>query len=455
MKRTVAYITIALLLAVSINGRAQSDTLNRIQAPDTLATAPVDSAAVAVVDTTAVMVQESLIGYKMQSRYRPVNQPFVEDKGFFSNMFIMLVGSGYKQFAENYSNGPYITSSLGKWFTKWHGAKLSTGIGYFWDNYTATRVWMADTRLSYMFNLTGYVDGYNPNRLVEFYPLAGLGLALNWDSDNVGSVGPSAHIGLDVNMHIFPGIDLVVEPIFELQNDSRNLVRMDIWRNYLFAAHMGYGLRIFLDPNRFGADPGGDWFFTLSSGPQLQFSSFLINENRIRFSKALGDASMFGVGRRYSDTFALRAQLGYSWHFWKEIREGETDEYDTPLPPARFRSSYFVGRLEGVVDVLRLFNLVEEDNPFSVSLLGGPEIGVLYKKDPYYKDIVYPYVGFTVAPQAKYTFAHGISVFVEPRVSIVPYSAYAFMTSTVNRNYYDGVVSMSLGVEYRLFGNKQ
>lgn len=455
MKRTVAYIFTALLLVVSLNTHAQSDTLARIQTPDTLAAAPVDSAAVAVVDTTAVMVQESLLGYRMQRRYRPINQPFVKGQGLFSNVFIMLVASGYREFNSNYSNGPYITSSLGKWFTEWHGARLATGIGYFWDNYTATRVMMADTRLSYMFNLTGYVDGYDPNRLAEFYPIAGLGLALNWDSDNAVTVGPSAHIGFDVNMHVLPGIDLVVEPLFEIQNDSRNLVRMDIWRKYLFAAHMGYGLRIFLDPNRFGADPGSDWFFTLSSGPEVQMSKFLLSEGRIRFSKALGDATMLGVGRRYTDVFALRAQFGYGWHFWKEIREGETDEYDTPLPPARFRSSYFVARMEGMLDVLRLLKVIDPESRWAISMLGGPEMGVLYKQDPYYKDIVYPYVGFTLAPQAKYTFGHGFSAFVEPRVSVVPYSAYAFMTSTVNRNYWDAVVSVSLGVEYTLFGNKQ
>jgi len=440
------------LFTTVLSAGAQDSLL--VPAADTSAVAQVDSLTVEV-DSASVVFNESLLGYKMQGRYRPVNQPFVKDGGFFSNSFLLTMGSAYHQYASNYSNGPHLSSMFGKWLNEWHGVRVGGGIGYFWDNYPATRVMMLDISASYMFNLTAYVDGYDPDRLVELYPIAGLGLALNWDS-GAGNVtlGPFAHLGLDVNMHIFPGLDLVVEPIVELQNDSRNLSRMDIWRNYLFATHMGYGLRLYLDKNHFGADPGSDWFFTLSSGPQLQLSRYLLDNKReergIRFSTALGDATMLGAGRYYSDVFALRAQLGYSWHYWKEILEGAKDEYDTPLPPGRFRSSYFVGRVEGYVDALRLFDAVEEDSPFSAGVLAGPEFGVLYKIDPYYKNIVYPYVGFTVAAQAKYRVWKGLSVFVEPRLSYVPYSAYAFMTSTVNRNYYDYVTSVSLGLEYRL-----
>lgn len=448
MRLKAAYLLLMAFLAAPVVTRAQDTLAVSVQLDSLAAVAPADTTSTAEVDSTSVIVQESLLGYKMMRRYRPINQPFVEDKGFFSNMFIMLVGSGYRQFASNYSNGPYITSTLGKWFTKWHGARLSTGIGYFWDNYSATRVWMADTRLSYMFNLTSYIDGYDPDRLLEFYPLAGLGLALNWDSDNAVTVGPSAHLGLDVNFHIFPGLDLVVEPIFELQNDSRRLVRMDIWRNYLIAAHMGYGLRIFLDPNHFGGDPGRDWFFTVSSGMELQNSDL---ERNIRFGKAIGASSMIGAGRYYSDIFSIRTSLGYGWHFWKEIKEGDTDIYGNLLPPARFRSSYFILRVDGIMDVLPyIIKDLPEHFPWSASVMMGPEIGVLYKKDPYKEDIVYPYVGFTGGLQGKYTIWRGLGVFVEPRVSIVPYSAYAFRTDTVNRNYYDAVVSLSLGFEYRL-----
>lgn len=426
MKHRLSYILAAIMLTFSLTVKAQQDTLSL--AADSLQAGG-----------------RSILGLKMQKRYTPVNRPFLEDRKLFANSFLMLVGSGYRQLEDNYSNGPYLTAVAGKWLKPAHGVRLSMGAGYFFDNYDYRRIKMIDVRADYMFNLSAYVDGYNPYRMLEVHMLAGLGYELNWQARNAPKTGPSVHLGADLSMRVFPGVDLVLEPLFELQKDSRRLARMDVWRGYIPAFHGGVGARLYLDRRNWGEDPGADWFFTVSGGFQRQNSEL---GHRIEFSDAIGGSFFMGAGRYYNEMLSVRLQAGYGWHYWKEIVEGDTDIYGNLLDPGRFLSSYYVCRMDVLVNLLPL--IWKDQDRFSVAVMAGPEVGLLNKKDPYRKDIVYPYVGASAGIQAKCRIAGGLSVFIEPRASYVPYSAYAFSTSTENKNYYDAVMSLSLGFEYRL-----
>ena len=460
MKKVLAYL---IALAVSLPLAAQeADTTVRVL-PDSLAlaaqldslwmpldslAAPTDSLAVPV-DSSSVLLDQSILGLKMQGRYRPLNQPFNNSKALSANSYLYIIGSGYRQFADNYSNGPYLTLGWGKWISRWHGMKLNFGGGYFYDNYKPQRVVMADVRASYMFNLSGYVDGYKADRSIEWLPLAGLGFTM-LTTEGKTTWGPSAHVGFDLNMRLFPGMDLVFEPLFELQNDSRRLSRMDVWRSYLFALHGGVGARFYIDKGLRGADPGKDWFFTLSGGVQKQNSELA---GQIDFLKSLGGVGMSGFGRYYGDSFAFRIQTGFSWHYWKEIKPGDKDLYGNELEPGLFLSAYIPVRLDVMAEMLSLLlgDRIPEDYRLGVWAMGGPEAGLLFKQDPYYKNIIYPYAGASGALQVKYRLWKGVSIFLEPRLSWVPYSAHTFLRNdTQDDNYYDYVMSVSLGIETRL-----
>lgn len=440
MKRlTSIFVLLFLILGVT---RAQ-DTLTVVP--------PRDSTFAEGADTTRILFGESVLGLKMQPRYRPINQPFHKG-GFLANTYVNVIVAPYRIFADNYSNGPVAIGSLGKWLSPYHGVQVGAGFGSFVDNYEADRMGLIMARASYLFNLSSFVSGYDPNRLVEFYPMAGVGASLVIASNNPASVSLSAHLGLQVNMHVFPGVDLVVEPLLEIQRDGRKLIRMDVWRGYMLGLQGGVGARIALDREHYGSDPGSDWFVTLGGGAQLQNSDL---ERDIRFAQAIGPHAAIGAGRYYSRCFALRVQGGYGYHFWKEIKEGDRDRYGNLLEPGRFKSSYIFFRLEGGLDFVGLFRKKEGLARFGATLFAGPEAGVMLKRDPYKADIRYPYVGGTAALQLKVRIWRGLGFYLEPRVSIVPYSAYAFKTSTVNRNYYDAVVSASAGLEYRFVKMKK
>lgn len=383
---------------------------------------------------------------KMRNRYRPKDKEFRSDK-FYSNIYVTMMGAAYRQFNPNYSNGPFASLTLGKWISPRHGIEISGGASSFKDNYEGYRLIEAQARLSYLFNISAYTGGYNPHRLVELYSKVGAGYGFYVWRPAIKASAPTAHLGLQVNIHVFPSVDLVLEPLMEFHIDARKLPVMDVWRGYILALQGGVGMKVNLDPYLGGVDPGLNWFTFAMGGVQVQNSDF---EHEIGFARALGPSANVGFGRYYTPWFAIRMQAGSSTHFWKEIPEGAQDPYGRHLVTGRFRSTYFFARLEGKVDFLRLlFPRWAKYTQIGLSGIAGPEVGLMIKKDPNLYDIKYPYVGLSASVQASVRLFSGLYLNLEPRISIVPYSAQSFTWANYNKDYYDALWGVSLGIEYR------
>lgn len=399
----------------------------------------------------SVKMNHSVQDQKLKGRYRPKNQQFHKG-GFFANTYVTFMGAYYRQFTNSYSSGPYANIAFGKWITALHGVELGLGACTFKDNYDARRMYITQARLSYLFNISDYTGDYNPNKLIDLYAKAGLGYGFYLREGFPKVNSPSAHLGVQLNMHIFPGIDLVVEPLLEVQLDARKLPRMDVWRKYLLALQGGVGLKVNLDPYRYGADPGTNWFVTAIGGVQIPISDF---GRQMGLARSFGPTANIGVGRYYAPNggenwLALRLMFGSSTNFWKEIEEGAMDPYGNPLEVGRFRSTYFYSRLEAKVDVLRLVApMFARYTQLGAALIAGPEVGWMIKKDPNLYDIRYAYVGLSAGIQLSVNLYRGLFLNIEPRASIVPYSATSFEWANTNKDYYDVLMGVSLGVEYR------
>ena len=119
--------------------------------------------------------------------------------------------------------------------------------------------------------------------------------------------------------------------------------------------------------------------------------------------------------------------------------------------------NYFALRAEGIWDVLSFARhiMYKGENTrhkfLSASVVFGPEIGYMYKKDR--NDVVKSfYMGVSTGAQVKFRLTPMLSLYAEPRFSIVPYSAKAPLGETNNnyRNYYDGVMNFNAGIEINL-----
>ena len=162
-------------------------------------------------------------------------------------------------------------------------------------------------------------------------------------------------------------------------------------------------------------------------------------------SRAQGVQVALSVGKYYTDYFAVRYSGGYTRGTWVAYKE-ET-----------YNCNYFSARAEGMFDVVRFVQRLmaggtpEKVSSFSGSILFGPEIGYMYKMDM--KEVIQTlYMGMSGGIQAKCHVNKRLSLFVEPRFSIIPYDAPANDPTTLNdhRNYWDAVINLNAGIEFTL-----
>lgn len=372
--------------------------------------------------------------YSLMKRWRPKDTVPFEKKGG-SNMFIGLAGSGYRSMYYGYSIGPHVSFQIGKWFDPYNALRIAPGLGYYFQNSNGVVLKQVDVKASYMFNLMTYLGGYRPSRFIEISTVAGLGYAytFTWRGSNAGH-SMSAHLGLNFDAHVLKNTHVFFEPLVEIAVNSlgkpAGSVRQRLMPYLIGTAGITY---------RFGNDsrdyvPAGHWFLHLMGGTQFQTSDIVVNE--LSMKDAFGMHFAFGFGRTYWNWFAFRLSVAYSSHKW-----------DTTLGGEPLYSKYALGRAEAMVDLVSLIGR-RDDNRFCLSIMAGPEAGIMHK------DLVgrklTPFVGITGAVQAKTRLSKHVAIFIEPRISMVPYPGLTPQKNSYYANYYDGVFNVSFGVEYNI-----
>lgn len=393
-------------------------------------------------DSETVVPQKSkridATSYRMQKRFRAADVSEFVSGRFLDNTSVSLIGSGIRLADRSYSSGPSLRVAFGKWFRTIHGARVETGVSYWRDNYNSRHVKEFGIRMSYLFNISSYIWGYDTSRFCDISAVTGPGYSYIW-SGGVKRNSFSSHLGLNINLRVFRDFDIFVEPLFELYSGSAVLSYSGTWRRVV----SGFNGRVGLSYKIAGKNPSagildGDWFVFLTGGPNFQNSSLVYK--RVGLSKALGAHIAAGGGKWYSDFFALRMSLFFSNCKWHKYLTSK------PLP------AWYIGaRLEGQLDLVTLLMPKDRNPRVTASILFGPEVGLAIKRDLNMR-IRNLYVGLTCAAQAKVRIDKGISVIAEPRFSIVPYIAPSSDKTSVNayRNYYDALLNFNLGIQYDL-----
>lgn len=370
--------------------------------------------------------------YSLMKRWRPENQVEFEKKGG-RNMFVGITGTAIRPMYSNFSSGPHFSVNFGKWFDPYNGLRFAAGAGYYFDNITSYRIKQVDVKASYLLNISSYVGGYKPSRFMEISAVAGLGYAYRWSAGYTGH-SFTAHVGFNFSMHVLRNVYLFAEPQIELSLDGLGQRSSAISHRLTpyFAGAIGVGYRFNTDKREWL--PQGKWFFTLSGGTQFLTAKHVFNE--MTANNTFGMHFAFGAGRRYWDWFALRLSVAYSQHSWDQ------DVYGKGL-----NARYAVGRLEAMVDLVSLIG-GRGDNRFCVSLMVGPEAGLMHHADAARR--IMPFVGITGGAQVKTRLSQSVALFIEPRISMVPFSAKSNNSVAKMDNYYDGVFNCNIGIEYSL-----
>ena len=377
-------------------------------------------------------------------RQRAVDVTPFTSQPFMANTFASARLTTTKLAPKEYGFGLMGGLSFGKWLHQDHGVRATLGVGGWQDNRDGQVITGMDLTASYLFNLSSYVGGYRTSRFCELMVVSGVGYGLASRPGNSGG-SLSAHVGANINLRLFKNIDFFIEPLVAIYGNGVAVSAAGSWRSWLAAFQGTCGLTYNFNKSWSGASrllkpsPEG-WFISLQGGPHYQNSAVVYDLVK---DKSIGVHIALGVGKYYTDYFAMRYSAAFSRGSWI-VYDGIVE----------YPSNYFTVRAEGMLDLVNLISRacnMSGTSPFSASVLLGPEIGYMHKSDQTV-DVSSLYLGITGGVQAKCYLTRRFALFVEPRFSIIPYDAplHDFTSSNYFRNYYDNILNFNFGIEFKL-----
>jgi len=392
-------------------------------------------------DTLRVKEEPGIFNMKMQRRYTPSHQLFYEPGQnvllrILENSSVSLSGSYHRWLDPDLSSGPALTLSFGKWITPTHGVRIEAGTGYFFNNERRSRVKMLpDVRISHLFNLSAYLNGYDSMIPGYLYTMAGAGYT--WQFQGQQTRSWTAQLGLGYSVHILRGTDLFVEPVLEINGNDFLHKKDGNWRGYFsgIRGNVGFSYRIDRWNSLLPPKTEHRWFLMATGGPAwLAYSPS--SERKTGYQISLG------AGERLTRAASIR--LSGSW----------TQAF---LPADRQVQAYYGAlRLEGLLDLMALGR--QEELPWSLTVMAGPEVGYLDRtqaaQDIYgqigFMGNKFYYVGATAGIQLNTRIYKRFHAFLEPRASLIPYTVYSAASTRRGENTLDILVSANLGLQYAI-----
>lgn len=400
------------------------------------------SAGLSAEEQADTVKQFNALDYSLQKRYRPANETFISDR-FIDNTFISAQGGIFNLAAwgdTKYAFGPSATLGMGKWINEYNAVRLSLS----WKNFARKRdiaeFNLAGIGVNHLFNISSYLGGYRRSRFFELSTVEGLMYTCSiMDGDVRHALG--LNLGLNLNMRLSNAVDLYLEPAVTVHTDGIDHSGAMNWHHYDLEYGVAVGLSVNIDsgPRKVSPPRNRDphTYLAFFVGPQMQNSELVVKE--LGIFNSIGPHFGITAGRWLNDYFALQASGFYSSDKWIRDIDGQ------------LKDSRYIGlRVEGRFDPLMMIPGWKEKSGFSIPLLFGPEAGYMHKDDRSMK-IDKMYLGLTAAFQLRYKILDFLSLYLEPRFSIVPYYL-DFHTnyldeSGIRETYYDGLVNVNFGIE--------
>ena len=387
--------------------------------------------------------------YSLQKRYRAKGYGF-KNNNFKDNTYLSvqlgMEGMVHREGAD-IKGGPRFGLSAGKLFTSAHSGRVSLNGGWFGHDLDNDKLYHFGIGASYLFNITSYLKGYNPYRLLEVSTVAGLGYQLSCGADETFQVG-EFHLGAQLKIHIHRQIDFFIEPLVTFYTDGIDHYSQKNWHKYDvgYSASIGFIYRPedpLLAHKRKGEVTAessflNNTFVSVAGGMQFQNSDFVKDMGILN---SMGPHINISIGKWYVPYLGLRCSGFYSTDKWHE------------LPGKQFETTTYAGlRAEGMLNVFGFIKDRKWAKRLSLSGLLGAEIGNMNKTDADLP-IKTTYIGLTGGVQLKCNITKQLAVFIEPRGSLVPYSNLepdpANPRNSFRKNYSDNVFNLNIGIELR------
>lgn len=385
-------------------------------------------------------VKVNALEYSMQKRYRPEYKKFTNDK-IWDNLYIDFWGgvSGlFSRAGYEMKGGSEVGASVTKYFSPYNAARIS-GIVNTGKRKLDNESWSSYGILGdHLFNITTYVNGFNPGRLLEWSTVEGIGI----HRSSLGGEKQTAldvHLGTQMKVRTGTRLDFFFEPRISLFTDNIDLSGDENWHGYDvgYSAYLGMSYRF---GTSYSSAEEGFWentFLSFSEGMQMQNSA---NAREVGLLKSVGPAVSVSAGKWLLNSFGLRLSGFGSYNTWKLDRENNLDKL----------SAYGGVRLEAMLNPYAFFVKDIHSVKWGIIPMVGVEAGLMKKQDDK-QMISKSYAGLTAGLQFKYYVDHNIALFLEPHFSNVPYSFSQrnFIGTVEETSFSDQIWSLNLGVEVR------
>lgn len=415
---------------------------------------PTDSAINAQL-TERVKSQTSAMDYVLDKRYRAEGDSM--DSHWYDNLHLQ-VGAGFEQMvapSDDYRFNAVAMPHLGVGLqlNRLNTLRLLLHGGMALqrnDDHLFARIGL---RMDHLFDLTSYLNGYQPTRFFSVSTMIGIGRQYAHLTNSTSQKGYAweGHGGLQMRFYTGPHGYLNIEPYIGAATNNYDLGVSQNWRKYdffygiqanyvyYFSNHLSRvarqreiekakqqrkGKDVLTDDSLRSLAWQTPWFAEFSMGANV------VRTPGMRIRETLGSTATISVGKWFSPVIGLRASAIMRNAGWLKEREGRLT--------TRQNTYNLSGGLEAMFNPFGLSNRFSWDGKMGAYLLVGGELGWQIKErtESHYKGGAY-----TAGVHLWLRLADGLRIFMEPR-----YNQNIYLSSDWNHHYSEKSLGLNVGL---------
>ncbi|WP_321424498.1 hypothetical protein [uncultured Bacteroides sp.] len=358
---------------------------------------------------------------------RGVSHEKLTSGSWLDNMFIGVafgVNSPLKQ-AAFYKNNvdPRMAGYIGKWFTSTSGVRLSADLGKLWKSSKYPSAKIATIGADYLWNISSFMNGYDPQRKFELIAAAGANLAFR-----SSSLTHKTYLGGELSLqglwNVTPALGVFVEPQLRLYNDnfaerSIRVAKLDGVVSVMGGMHIRLKDYTREQKQLFKKEDTNHSYYSFSGG-----TTFLATH--IKRANAFGASGQAAYGKWVTPVAGWR--LGVNGEYKQENN-----------------IKYIYGGAEAdyMVSLSNMAFGYDPDRRVNMNAFTGVNVGL----DHEWPELSFV-TGVSAGGQLVYKASKAIDVFVEPKATL----RYRFRYNSVNNT--RPVMNVQIGVNYKLPADK-
>ena len=310
----------------------------------------------------------------------------------------------------------------------------------------------------YMFNMTHWVAGYNPDRIFTLEPFLGVNYSFAKDALNKEGKNSAGVFGLEAGIHlnfkISPQVSLYLEPknrlyfgkidpgVLKTSNGISDAMQISLGAEYNLTEFKTSRLsKVFKTSMK---DDFMDGFF-LSTSLGIQG---LTNSD-------MGLQSEWSIGKWFNFMGLRLSVFGAENKGPQQFLHQET-VYNEGNSRTRL---YLGGKVEGMLALADFWTLPGDRKVFDVNLSGGVVFGGVRNKSPYNLKASSSMHGYTLSAQLKWNITNNIGLFVEPGFQQLSYAYDKVDKKAGNKylttkHYRDNLFDVAIGLEIQSKGSE-